>query len=247
MPEFKNDPDYPKIKYINNVDVWTFNQTGKQNFKPCKHLWNTYKTKRSLSMEIRILEHCLIETGIALGKLGVLKYMTVLPTNPKHKLAQIAGAGEFVWTLRRMGYARQLFGVWETYHSNKKQFMRKLAKTKYYKTEKKLHGRIRKGIFQMYKNMKEFGQLVHNPKSSHPSSNNLYYYDIPLAIDYFGYIKPRNGSHRRMVAHALGWKKLLTIVVDFNAINNKLNTLTYCPKEIRDIYTVAYRKIKAKI
>ena len=75
-------------------------------------------------------------------------------------------------------------------------------------------------ILQMFKNMKVIKNLV--PNSLEP---NVKYYvfhpeDFPWSINYFGYIKRRDGSHRRMIMKYFGAENVDEIVVDFDKITS---------------------------
>jgi hypothetical protein len=70
------------------------------------------------------------------------------------------------------------------------------------------------------------GLLVSNSKSSKPSGH-LRYYDLPWAIDYFGYVKERDGAHRRATLYYLGQQSVPTLVLNFSKIDDKdVTTMT---------------------
>ncbi len=61
------------------------------------------------------------------------------------------------------------------------------------------------------------GRLVSNSKSGHPS-DHLRYFDLPWAFDYFGYVKERDGAHRRATLHYLGQPSIPTLVLNFSKV-----------------------------
>ena len=67
-----------------------------------------------------------------------------------------------------------------------------------------------------YENMKRFGMLVGEAHDLRHQPRPLSASDLPWAIDYSGYIKLRDGAHRRAIAYALGWQTVPTLVFDFN-------------------------------
>jgi hypothetical protein len=74
-------------------------------------------------------------------------------------------------------------------------------------------------MLENFRNSK--GQLVSNSRSSQPS-DRLRYFDLPWAIDYFGYVKERDGAHRRATLHYLGEQSIPTLVLDFSRIDPKV-------------------------
>ena len=68
-----------------------------------------------------------------------------------------------------------------------------------------------------YENMKRFGQLTGRAHTLHETPPPLEPHDLPWAIDYCGYIKLRDGAHRRAAAHYLGWRTIPTLVFEFNS------------------------------
>ena len=67
-----------------------------------------------------------------------------------------------------------------------------------------------------YENMKQFGQLVGRAHILHETPPPLEPHDLPWAIDYCGYIKLRDGAHRRAAAHYLGWQTIPTMLFEFH-------------------------------
>ena len=69
-----------------------------------------------------------------------------------------------------------------------------------------------------YDNMKRFSKLVGRAHVLQESPSPVEPADLPWAIDYCGYIKLRDGAHRRAIAHALGWGTVPTLVFDFGQV-----------------------------
>ena len=70
----------------------------------------------------------------------------------------------------------------------------------------------------LYENMKSAGTLVGRGCSATPRRSELRPEDLPWAIDYHGYVKLRDGAHRRAVAYVLGWETISTLVFEFGRV-----------------------------
>jgi hypothetical protein len=71
----------------------------------------------------------------------------------------------------------------------------------------------------MFERMRAVGGLVPSSKAVDFRPDAPWrYYDFPTAVDYFGYVKKRDGSHRRMIAAYLGLTHLPMLVVDFASL-----------------------------
>jgi len=94
---------------------------------------------------------------------------------------------------------------------------------KYYDTNLREKKFKEAGIRGTYKtilhNMSIAKSMVHNSRT-HGSCENvkLQPYDLPRAINYLGYIKHRDGSHRRSIANYLNLIPYPSIVVNFEDI-----------------------------
>lgn len=73
-------------------------------------------------------------------------------------------------------------------------------------------------FLNVYENMKRFGTLVGTAHVVQETPSPLKPGDLPWAIDYCGYIKLRDGAHRRAAAHYLGWGTIPNLVFEFNRI-----------------------------
>lgn len=80
------------------------------------------------------------------------------------------------------------------------------------------------------------GLLVSNSKSSKPSGH-LRYYDLPWAIDYFGYVKERDGAHRRATLYYLGHQSIPTLVLNFKKIDTQVVEATTENKILRENFS----------
>lgn len=86
--------------------------------------------------------------------------------------------------------------------------------------ETHLDQHMREFVF-MYENMKKAGGLVPNARrepSEGKNTDRFQYYDLPWAIDYLGYVKKRDGAHRRAVAAYIGLESLPMLVFDFGRL-----------------------------
>ena len=77
------------------------------------------------------------------------------------------------------------------------------------------------GFLDLFDNIKAANGLI--PSAKLPGQRNLSWrpYDFPWAINYFGYLKKRDGSHRRAIINYLGFEQVDTIVVDFKEISQE--------------------------
>ena len=96
----------------------------------------------------------------------------------------------------------------------------------------------------MYENMKTIKNLVPRSKDKMIRYDIWRPEDFPWAINYFGYIKKRDGSHRRMIMSYFGSKTIDTVVVDFEKLSKKdlENSITY----LRNNFEWFYNEVKDK-
>jgi hypothetical protein len=73
-------------------------------------------------------------------------------------------------------------------------------------------------LLQMFENMKVIRDLVPRSLGKKVKYNTFYPDDFPWSINYFGYVKKRDGSHRRMIMKYFGAECIDEIVVDFEKI-----------------------------
>jgi hypothetical protein len=141
---------------------------------------------------------------------------------------------------RRVRFAKEFFDAYESV--DKKVFLREFVfRTEYVKDilgfeEDRIadlkgirlvraRNRIKKNVnyrissfLNLYENMKKFGTIVGDAHKVHERVPLLSSMDLPWAIDYFGYIKLREGAHRRAIANYLGWETIPTLVFDFGQV-----------------------------
>lgn len=84
-----------------------------------------------------------------------------------------------------------------------------------WRQRRQIKGRIH-SFLNLYENMKRFGKLVGGAHILHVNPPPLGPYDVPWAIDYCGYVKLREGAHRRAAAHYLHWETIPTLVFEFD-------------------------------
>lgn len=218
-----------------------------------------------------LFERCFVEKGIMTGQLGSIR-----PVSLEHDPYEDTEFGKLMGVNQlcnnRISWAKEFFDLYEA--CGRSEFLRhRMYETTYYKeTFKLLSGnacglkgylvklqklRIRKLKYErkiinillnMYENMKIANGLVASAKNPKGNNKEWYYYDFPWAIDYFGYIKKRDGSHRRMIAKYLGLKEIDTIVVDFASLTKEdlKDSLPYLGDNFEWFYTTV-KKEREKI
>ena len=212
-----------------------------------------------------LFERCFVEVGIMTGQLGSIRPVSLEPDPYENtEFGKLMGVNQLC--NNRILWAKEIFDLYEA--CGRKEFLKnRMYETTYYKeTFKALNSnvgglkgylfklqklRIRKLKYERniinillntYENMKIANGLV--PSAKNPKGNNQewFYYDFPWAIDYFGYIKKRDGSHRRMIAKYLGLREIDTIVVDFASLTKEdlKDSLFY----LRDNFEWFYTTVK---
>ena len=86
--------------------------------------------------------------------------------------------------------------------------------------DRRIQSRVEQ-LLALYDNMKKFGGLVGDARVVHDAPVPLQAADVPWAIDYPGYLRLREGSHRRAVAISLGWETLPTLVFEFSRVRRE--------------------------
>ena len=114
----------------------------------------------------------------------------------------------------KTGYGQDLQAITDHMTSGLKGIRLLLAKRT---QEKGIKHRIATYL-NTYDNMKRFGTLVGLANRLQEDSPPLTPMDIPWAIDYRGYVKLRDGAHRRAAAHYLGWGNMPTLVFEFDRV-----------------------------
>jgi hypothetical protein len=76
-------------------------------------------------------------------------------------------------------------------------------------------------FLNLYENMKQFGTLVGQAWNPQTTLTPLKPADLPWAIDYCGYIKLRDGAHRRAAAHYLNWPGVPTMVFEYDKTSHE--------------------------
>jgi SAM-dependent methyltransferase len=179
-----------------------------------------------------VFERCFVEVGIMRGTLGTVRQVPLTQTSQdetnfalkmgvnRHSSARVESALEFFNLFEKHGEEefldKRLYRqteYWLTTYERRETFLSRLLKTTERKDKKWVIA-----LLQMYKNMRVIRDLV--PKSQEKEVEYSVYYpdDFPWSIDYFGYIKKRDGSHRRMIMRYFGTEAIDEIVVDFDKI-----------------------------
>lgn len=103
-----------------------------------------------------------------------------------------------------------------------------------YRVRRALFTRIQ-NFLTLYDNMKAAQQLVGAGRTPGGSAA-LQARDLPWAIDYLGYVKLRDGAHRRAIASYLGWKAIPTLVFDFRKATAR--DLAHAPLWLRESFPI---------
>jgi SAM-dependent methyltransferase len=224
------------------------------NFRCKAHIANLNKEKLDFEEYREIFERCVIEVGIMRGTLGSVQSVPLAPASidetdfarkmglNKHSEARVESANEF-------------FDLYEK-HGEQEFIKQKMYKqTQFWRTISKGNGTLpskimkifspsyedRKRIMpllQMYKNMKVIRDLVPHALDKKVKYSVYYPEDFPWSINYFGYVKKRDGSHRRMIMKYFGAASVDEIVVDFEKVtlNNLTGTIPYLKKNFEWFY-----------
>ena len=186
-----------------------------QNFTHHQHLQPLASYTQTLTFEnyLHVFERFFVEKGILDGTLGTLQdapfvspktpLATALGYNTRNAI-RVSAAADFFSKLANQGEERFLqAGVYET------QYFHVGNATPHV-------GRAHR-LVQMHKIYQAHQGVV---PTLEPRTDGIYYRsDFPWSINYFGYEKQRDGSHRRMIFAALGKQSIPTFVVDVTKIS----------------------------
>lgn len=237
------------------------------NFRCKAHLAKLNKEKLDFDEYREIFERCVIEVGIMQGALGSVQPVPLAPAAiDETDFARRMGLNKH--SEARVESAIEFFDLYEK-HGEKKFLKQKLYKqTQFWLTISKgnetLQSKIMKifspssedrrrimPLLQMYKNMKVIRDLV--PRALDKKIKYSIYHpeDFPWSINYFGYIKKRDGSHRRMIMKYFGATTVDEIVVDFEkiSVNDLSETIPYLRNNFEWFYNevlTAKRELNAK-
>jgi hypothetical protein len=226
----------------------------KDNFRCKAHLANLNEEQLDFEEYREIFERCVIEVGIMRGTLGSIQPVPLTPTSiDETDFARKMGLNKH--SEARVESAIEFFNLYEK-HGEKEFLKQKLYKqTQFWRTISKGTGTLpskimkifspghedRKRIMpllQMYKNMKVIRDLVPHALDKKIKYSVYYPEDFPWSINYFGYIKKRDGSHRRMIMKYFGAATVDEIVVDFEKItlNDLAGTIPYLKNNFEWFY-----------
>ena len=201
----------------------------------CKACMSKIDEERlDFQMYKEIFERCVIEVGIMKGTMGTVrpvqltqgsedetKFALKMGVN-KHSKARVKSASEFFDLLEKYGEREFLkkkmyrqTKYWLTSTADKGMSLSKIINIfiSDYEDKKRIMP-----LLQMYKNMHIIRDLVPNAREKRIKYNVYHPEDFPWSINYFGYVKRRDGSHRRMIMKYFGVKTVDEIVVDFEKI-----------------------------
>ena len=181
-----------------------------------------------------IFERCYIEVGIMKGTLGTIRPVSLTQDHmDETDLAKKMGLNKH--SKARVNSALEFFDLYEK-HGEREFLNKKMYKqTRYWLTISKENGTLLSRflnliipnymdkkrmipLLQMYKNMRIIRNLVPHSRNKKVKFSIYHPEDFPWSINYFGYIKKRDGSHRRMIMRYFGAKTVDEIVVDFDKI-----------------------------
>ena len=205
---------------------------------------------------LELFERCFVEVGIMNGTLGTI--MEVPLTSPQEitNFTKMLGINEH--SNARVESAIEFFDLYEGHGERgfiDKRMYRDIA---YWKTvtenkSKTWKSKIISGLrssekkqimpfLQMYNNMKKIRNLVPQALSKSIQYSEWHPDDFPWSINYFGYLKKRDGSHRRMIMKYFGATTIDEIVVDFETINK--NDLPTSILYLRNYFDLFYNEVK---
>ena len=224
-------------------------------FRPPIDPYNDYKRCRCAVKDLKdgdfagyreVFERCFAEQVLMTGQLGDVR-MVPVAIDPMEETPLGLLLGNYAAANDRLRWAGEFFDLYE--QCDEKRFLRKeMFRTQYVQQMREGPGRYNpsrrrrglskrqcrkkvQGVLCMYRRMKEARGLVPDSKTEDGDST-WHYYDFPLAIDYFGYVKKRDGSHRRMVAAYLGLTHVESLVLDVAALTG--DDLRLMPPYVRD-------------
>ena len=216
-----------------NVEFYS-DYKSEDNIRCRSCLVSLNKNKLDFNEYKETFERCYVEVAIMKGTFGVLRQVPLSPDpNEKTEFAKKMGVNNH--SNARVKSAIEFFNLYEK-HGERDFLNKKLYKqTDYWRTisisNKTWLSRLRNfvlsdyddrkrtvSLLRMYKNMKKIQGLV--PNALNKKINYTVYHptDFPWSINYFGYLKKRDGSHRRMIMNYLGATTVDEIVVDFDKI-----------------------------
>ena len=205
-----------------------------------------------------VFERCYVEVQIMKGDLGVVRQVPLSPDpNERSEFAKKMGVNKH--SNARVNSAQEFFGLYEK-HGERTFLNKKLYKqTDFWRTistsDETWLSRLRNFVLsdyegrkriapllRIYNNMKKIKGLV--PKSLDKIVKYSVYHpdDFPWSINYFGYIKKRDGSHRRMILKYFGATAVDEIVVDFDKIT--LDDLNNSMPYLKDNFEWFFKEVK---
>jgi len=228
-----SDKVIPVIGVSRNIEY--YDDYSIQDNVRCKACMSNIDDKElDFQMYKDMFERCVIEVGIMKGTLGTVRPVPLEQgSEDETEFAMKIGVNKH--SKARVKSALEFFDLYEK-HGEREFLKNKMYKhTKFWLMSSKESGmslsklinmfisdyedKKRIGPFlQIYKNMSTIRDLVPNARDKRIKYNVYHPDDFPWSINYFGYIKRRDGSHRRMIMRYFGAKTVDEIVVDFDKI-----------------------------
>lgn len=246
----KVNPVIGASRYIEFHDDYAM----EDNFRCKAHLANLTDEKPDFAKYREIFERCAIEVGIMRGALGSVHPVSIAPASMDNtEFARKMGLNKH--SEARVESAIEFFDLYEKHGENEFLKQKMYTQTQFWRTISKGNGTLPSKIMkiirpnhedkkrimpllQMYKNMKVIKDLVPHALDKKIKYSVYYPEDFPWSINYFGYIKKRDGSHRRMIMNYFGATAIDEIVVDFEKItlNDLIETIPYLKNNFEWFY-----------
>jgi hypothetical protein len=196
------DIAYDKIKF-NKALVWTGHSSSVRSH-------NIFKDRTDFVAYRDMFEQCFCKIALLRGDFGDVEMRPLIPPyEPNLKLDTLLANNS--WAIDRIKSGKNLFGIIRKGG--------KLQDTEYYKTfmsagakhnsVQRKFNRVRKIYNRVRKANKFIGQNPHQ-WSGH---------DFPQVIDYWGYQKNLDGTHRRMVMYALNYDECPCLVLNVDDVS----------------------------
>ena len=201
----------------------------------CKACMSSIDDKElDFQMYKEMFERCIIEVGIMKGTLGTVRPVPLAQgSEDETDFAMKMGVNKH--SKARVNSALEFFDLYEKHGEREFLKKKKYKQTNYWFISTKesrmslskiinmfisdYEDKKRLGPFlQMYKNMSIIRDLVPNALNNKIKYSVYHPNDFPWSINYFGHIKRRDGSHRRMIMKYFGAETVDEIVVDFDKI-----------------------------
>lgn len=205
-----------------------------QEFKKCRCAYRLRRESDFVAYR-EVFEYCFVEPMLQTGQYAELREVPLAP-DPHEATSFGQKMGCYELSNDRLAWAGEFFDRYHACGDRRRFIRREMFQTEYGRQLLEGSRRYRRfmprsrpsrracrrkvaNLLTMYERMRAAGGLVPSSKADDFRGDAPWqYYDFPTAVDYFGYLKKRDGSHRRMIAAYLGLASLPTLVVDFASL-----------------------------